>query len=185
MTDAELTVAAVHAKGWECVRLGPQSKKPDGPRWQVTNDPDAVAAWFHRGANVGLVCHERTGVAVLDPDEMLPWAEMIDELGHPSLPWVITGSGKLHYYIAWTPHLPAKLIDFNNEKIGEIQRGPGMQQVVLPGSIHPNGRPYRWISESLGDLVMPINPIADPLPRLAGIWNAYLTAFTFEAEAGL
>ena len=31
MTDAELTVTTVRAKGWECVRLAPRAKKPDGP----------------------------------------------------------------------------------------------------------------------------------------------------------
>jgi hypothetical protein len=30
-----------------------------------------VADWFAAGANVGLVCHERTGVVVLDPDHVL------------------------------------------------------------------------------------------------------------------
>jgi hypothetical protein len=152
--------------------------------WQITKDPDEVASWFRVGANVGLVCHERTGVAVLDPD-CIEWADMIDELGPPCLPWVITGSGKLHYYVQWTPDLPAKLI-WQGAIIGEIQRGPGLQQVVLPGSIHPGtGRPYRWITESLGDLVEPIAPVRDPLPHLPGLWLAYLTAFTFEAEHGL
>jgi hypothetical protein len=35
-------------------------------------------------------------VAVLDPDDLLGWAELVDQLGQPCLPWVITGSGKLH-----------------------------------------------------------------------------------------
>jgi hypothetical protein len=33
--------------------------------------PDVVAAWFEAGFNVGIVCHERTGVAILDPAEFL------------------------------------------------------------------------------------------------------------------
>jgi hypothetical protein len=172
VTDAELTVAAVRAKGWECVRFAPRTKKPDGPRWQITKDPNEVAAWFRAGANVGLICHERTGVAGLDPDQV-EWCDMIDALGQPSLPWAITGSGKLHYHIAWEPDLPAKLT-WGGKVIGEIQRGPGQQQVVLPGSIHPSGGTYHWITEHLGILCEPINPVTDPLPQLSGEWLAYL-----------
>jgi Bifunctional DNA primase/polymerase, N-terminal len=176
--DAELTVAAVRARGWECVRLRPREKKPDGARWQITRDADTVAEWFERGANVGLVCHQRTGVAVLDPDDLLGWADLIDQLGQPCLPWSITGSGRLHYYIRWSSGLPAKLTanTLARTVIGEIQRGPGQQQVVLPGSVHPSGGTYRWITERLGFLCEPINPVRDPLPKLPGLWLAYLTA---------
>jgi hypothetical protein len=105
-TDAELTVAAVRAKGWEVVKL--KGKKPVGAHWEITKDADQVAAWLTAGHNIGLVCHERTGVAVLDPDTV-EWADMVDVVGPPCLPWVITGSGRLHYYIRWEPDLPAKL----------------------------------------------------------------------------
>jgi hypothetical protein len=177
MTDAEVTVAAVRAKRWEVVRL--RGKKPLGPHWQTTKDPAAVAAWLEAGSNIGLVCHERTGVAVLDPDDSLAWADMVDTLGQPSLPWVITGSGRLHYYVAWEPDLPAKLT-WHGETIGEIQRGPGQQQVVLPPSRHPDTRiAYRWITESLGRLCEPINPLTDPLPKLPGLWLAYLRSHVY------
>ena len=179
MTDAELTVAAVRAKGWECVRLDPRKKSPPlGRRWQVTKNAGEVASWFAAGANVGLVCHQSTGVAVLDPDELLGWADMVDTLGQPSSPWVITGSGRLHYYVQWVPDLPPKLI-WRRETIGEIQRGPGWQQVVLPGSIHPSGGAYRWITESLGGLVEAVNPVTAALPRLSGEWLAYLRAHVY------
>jgi hypothetical protein len=173
---ARLTVEAVRARRWECVRLRPQEKKPDGARWQITSNADTVAAWFERGDNVGLVCHERTGVAVIDPDDVVAWTEMTsrDELGPPCRPWVVTGSGRLHFYIAWVPGLPAKLT-WRDQIIGEIQRGPGWQQVVLPGSIHPDtSLPYRWLIEPMAALVEPIDPVADPLPRLRGLWPAFL-----------
>jgi hypothetical protein len=178
--DARLTVDVVRARKWECVRLRPREKKPAGARWQVTTDADIVASWFAAGANVGLVCHERNGVAVLDPDALLPWADMIDCLGQPSLPWVITGSGKLHYYIQWVPDLPAKLM-WDDEIVGEVQRGPGQQQVVLPGSVHPSGGSYKWITESFGWLVEPIHPVRDPLPKLTGEWLAYLRSHVYGA----
>jgi hypothetical protein len=109
---------------------------------------------------------------------MLTWAEMIDALGPPSLPWAITGSGRLHYYVAWEPELPAKLI-WAREIIGEVQRGPGQQQVVLPGSVHPSGGAYRWMTERLGFLCEPIDPVRDALPRLPGEWLAFLRSHVY------
>jgi hypothetical protein len=173
MTDAELTIAAVRARGWGVVKL--KGKRPVGKHWEITKDADQVADWIAAGHNIGLVCHERTGVAVLDPDRV-GWVDMIDALGQPCVPWVITGSGKLHYYVRWEPELPAKL-EWEGQIIGEIQRGPGQQQVVLPPSRHPDtGLPYRWITERLGFLCEPIHPVADPLPTLPGLWLAYLRA---------
>jgi hypothetical protein len=180
--DARLTVEVIRARRWEGVRLLPRGKKPDGARWQITTKADTVAWWFERGANVGLVCHERSGVAVLDPDHGVAWADMIDQLGQPCPPWVITGSGKLHYYIAWEP-LPAKIV-WDSEIIGEIQRGPGQQQVVLPGSVHPvSGRTYRWIRDSLGFLCEPIDPVHAPLPELPGLWRAFFRGQLYAADA--
>jgi len=181
-TDAALSVAAVEVKDWECVQLAPRSKKPIGRHWMVTKDVSQVAAWFQAGFNVGLVCHERTGVAVLDPDELLEWADMVDILGQPCLPWVLTGSDRLHYYVQWEADLPPKLT-WHATVIGEIQRGPGQQQVVLPGSVHPNGHRYRWITERLGFLCEPIDPVHDPLPALPWTWRAYLRHATYAAES--
>jgi Bifunctional DNA primase/polymerase, N-terminal len=73
-----------------------------------------------------------------------------DRHARPAVPpWVLTGSGRLHYYVAWESDLPARII-WQGEILGEIQRGPGQQQVVLPPSVHPEtGDPYRWISDDL------------------------------------
>jgi hypothetical protein len=180
VTDADLTIAAVRAHRWQVVRLAARSKRPIGKTWEVTRDGDQVARWIADGDNVGLVCNEDTGVAVLDPDEMQGWAEMLDELGLPSLPWVITGSGRLHYYVRWAGDLPAKLT-WRGTIIGEIQRGPGQQQIVLPPSVHPTtGIRYRWVTERLGFLCEPINP-SGLLPALPGLWLAYLRSHTYAA----
>jgi hypothetical protein len=138
--DAKLTVEAMRAKSWECVRLAPRHKTPIGRRWTVTKDVNEVAVWFESGFNVGLVCHERTGVAVLDPDDLLLWADMIDTLGQPCLPWVITGSGKLHYYMRWEPDLPAKLT-WQGQMLGGFSAAPASNRWCSPArSIRAAGR---------------------------------------------
>lgn len=183
MTDAEITVAAVRAKGWEVVKLRAREKKPAGLKWETTQDADRVATWIAAGFNIGLVCHQRTGVAVLDPDR-LEWADMIDTLGQPSLPWMVTGRGRLHYPVVWEPNLPAKL-EWKGEVIGEIQRGAGQQQVVLPPSVHPDtGLHYHWITEALLPTLLcePIRPVTDPLPRLPALWLGYLRHDHFMRE---
>jgi len=182
-SDGQRTLEAIRTRGWEIVKL--KGKKPVGKHWEISTDAERVAAWLAAGYNIGLVCHQRTGVAVLDPDT-IEWADMVDALGQPCLPWVLTGSGNLHYYTEWADDLPAKLT-WEGKIIGEIQRGPGQQQVVLPPSVHPDtGLRYRWITESLLPTILcePIDPMTSPLPSLPGEWIAYLRAFTYEARYG-
>lgn len=163
--DQELTLEAIRSRRFEVVLLAPRNKKPPaGKRWQVTHDADVVARHLVATGNIGMVAGERNGLAILDPDELLCWADMIDTLGQPCPPWVETGRGRLHYYVKWEPGLPAKLT-WHGVIIGEIQRGPGQQQAVIPPSIHPDtGRPYRWL----------VDPRTEPLPELPGDWRAYL-----------
>ena len=177
VTDAALTIAAVRARGWEIVKLFRRSKRPwalrKGDPWTVTGDADVVAAWLAAGFNIGNVCHERTGFAVLDPDDLLGWADLIDTLGQPSLPWVSTGRGRLHYYIRWRPDLPSCLL-WAGANLGEIQRGnvvtgdpTGQQQVVVPPSVHPlTGQRYTWL----------VDPVTEPLPVLPSLWVTCLFA---------
>jgi putative DNA primase/helicase len=172
--DRDLTLAAIRTRGWHVVLLGARAKKPHTETWVITTDADQVAAHLDAGGNLGLQAHPSTGIAVLDVDVMLPWADMIDSLGQPAAAWTLTGRGKLHYYITWTADLPAKL-EWLGVKIGEIQRGPGLQQIVIPPSIHPDtGKPYEWL----------VDPRTQPLEPLPGLWRAYLTAFTFEKRYG-
>jgi Bifunctional DNA primase/polymerase, N-terminal len=159
-----VTPDVVRARGWEVVRL--HGKKPAGTHWEITKDPTVVSEWLEAGHNVGLVCGQPSGVAALDPDDPLAWADMTDTLGEPGVPWVETGSGKHHYYIAWERDLPAKLV-WEGVIIGEIQRGPGLQQVVMPPSIHPEtGRLYRWL----------VDPVTESLRTLPGAWRQYFHA---------
>jgi Bifunctional DNA primase/polymerase, N-terminal len=165
VSDADLTLAAIQQRHLDVALLAPREKKPTaGRRWRVTSEAGEVERHLRQAGNVGLVAGEKNGLAILDPDELLCWADMIDTLGQPCAPWVETGRGRLHYYVAWEPGLPAKLT-WHGVIIGEIQRGPGQQQAVIPPSVHPvTGQSYRWL----------VDPRTEPLPPLPGVWRAYL-----------
>ena len=169
-TDLERTRQAIQLRRWSVVLLAPQSKRPPrGQGWPITDQPERAEAHVAGGGNLGLLCGEATGVAVLDPDKTHLWAEMVQELGEPGKPWVRTGSGRPHYYVALEPNLPAKLV-WRGEVVGEIQRGPGQQQVVIPPSIHPDGGRYEWL----------VDPAIEPLRPLPGSWQAYVTGTSIE-----
>lgn len=169
--ELALTVDAMVRHRWTLVLLAPHSKcPPTGRPWQLTEDAGVVASHVGHGGNVGLVCGLRSGVAVLDPDQV-GWVDMVETLGQPADAWVQTGGGKLHYYVSWQPGLPAKLV-WAGDTIGEIQRGPGLQQVVVPPSIHPrSGRPYRWLTS-------PAERSLEPLPATWRRYFALQTSFT-------
>jgi len=167
--DREQTLAAIRVRAWRVVLLGKRAKRVHTKTWQITDDVGRAAAHLDGGGNLGLLAHETNGLAVLDPDVLLPWADMIETLGQPAAAWTLTGRGRLHYYVAWEPDLPAK-IEWNGQVIGEIQRGPGLQQIVMPPSLHPDtGRHYEWL----------VDPVTQPLEPLPGPWRAYLRGLTY------
>jgi hypothetical protein len=162
-----MSVEAMSTHDWTLVLLAPRSKRPSGKRWRLTQDSGVAVQHVRQGGNLGLLCGPRSGIAVLDPDRAA-WADMVEALGQPVHPWVETGSGKLHYYVTWQSGLPAKLT-WGGAAIGEIQRGPGLQQVVLPPSEHPGtGRMYRWL----------VSPAVSPLQPLPPSWVEHLTLQT-------
>jgi bifunctional DNA primase/polymerase-like protein len=173
-SDRDLTLEAIRTRRWRVVLLGPRAKKPHTKTWEITTDADRVAVHLERGGNLGLLAGETAGLVALDPDQMLLWADMIEDLGQPAAAWTLTGRGRLHYFAQWVPDLPAGL-EWNGTKVGEIQRGPSLQQIVIPPSVHPDtGRHYEWL----------VDPVTQPIEPLPGLWRAYLTAFTYEKRYG-
>ena len=149
------------------VLLYPKTKMPAAPAgetWPITIDPDVVAHHLDRGGNLGLLGGERNGLAIFDIDDPDAFAEAEASLGALGERWVETGSSKHHVYKRWDAGLPAKL-RWHDVIIGEIQRGPGLQQVVIPPSVHPNtGRRYQWL----------VAPATAMLSRLPVRWRQHL-----------
>lgn len=136
---------------WRIVLLKPRSKEPIGRAWNVTKDQNIIEKHVATGGNIGLVCGPDSGVAVLDFDQTDAMRQMAESLA-PVRPWVETGRGRFHCYIRWEADLPARLM-WRGENVGEVQRGPGLQHVVMPPSIHPEtGREYRWLVDPSEEL---------------------------------
>jgi Bifunctional DNA primase/polymerase, N-terminal len=123
--DLELLCAAMAQRRWKIVLLLSRSKRPTGPQWQITDEPDLVRRHVGCLGNVGLLTGDRetaSGVVVFDIDRVDLLRHMEAELGPLGRPWTMTGSGKFHYFFTWQPDLPAK-ITRRGEVVGEVQRG--------------------------------------------------------------
>lgn len=169
MDDLIKALDAIELHKWHIVLLAARAKRPVGLKWQVTTEPSIAKSHLGYGGNIGLVCGPDSGVAVLDFDNNQAMVEMFESIA-PLHIWVMTGSDKAHCYIRWEENLPAK-ITWKGAVIGEIQRGPVLgksgavlQHVVMPPSIHPNGRPYVWAGD-------PIQPVPDLLDE----WRKYFS----------
>ena len=137
--------------------LKPRTKVPaiKGGLHAATTDPDVVRAWWRKwpDANVSIPTGPRSKVWVLDVDGAQGSASLAHlEAEHGALPdttGTITGSGGRHLYFARPQDGPE--IRNSVGRVGENIdiRGAG-GSIIVPPSVHPNGRPYRWINTSHG-----------------------------------
>ena len=179
--DAALTYAA---RGWRVVPIAPGTKYPKLPAWQdaATTDPAMIREWFgglYRGHGVGIATGRRSGIWVLDADDL----DALHELQHahgalPDTLTSLTGSGGQHLVFAY-PTDGRRITNHNRLPAGLDVRGTG-GQIVAPPTVHPNGTPYQWdagtedleVAEAPGwllELVTHIpqpQPEVDPLPRI-------------------
>jgi len=134
-------------------------KKPEGKDWAGVNganyaiDDAPLAGYLSQGHNYGVLCGH-AGIAVPDLDDPAALEELGVLARMPNVMQVRTGRGGYHYYLD-CPELDNQigiyhptLKDEDGEPIhlGEIQsRG---QQVVGPGSTHPNGRKYEVVCDA-------------------------------------
>lgn len=162
MDDLTLTTDAIEIHQWHVVLLAPRAKRPQGQAWQVVQNPSVARYHVQQGGNLGLVCGPDSRVAVLDFDVDGAMLQMAETLG-PLQPWVQTKKG-FHCYVAWEDNLPAKIF-WQGTEVGQVQRGPALQHVVMPPSIHPEtGLPYAWL----------VDPTVTRVPDLPDEWRRFL-----------
>lgn len=150
--------------GFKVFPLAPKSKMPAVPKdrggnghQDATDAEDQIRDWWKRypKAGVGIACL-KSGLLVVDVDPRNGGDEGLKALEalHGSLTKtrsVSTGSGGYHFYYQ-LPEI-SDALQFR----GKLAF-PGIDlkvdgYVVAPPSIHPNGKPYRWIWEgSLAEL---------------------------------
>lgn len=144
--------------GWVVLPVVKGEKRP-AVNWKEYQErkptPEEYKKWFNgQGVGVGLISGKASGVTVIDFDSYKKDAPKV-ELNTPLK--VKTGGGGLHGYFKYQEGV-------KNTVGGDVPidvRGEG-GFVVLPPTIHPNGKPYEW----LYDNKFPLSYIARNLPAL-------------------
>ncbi len=138
--------------GWRVHPLQKQDKVPILGRWQerATTDEKTIRLWHtqYEDCNWGIATGEESGIFVVDLDPKnggdQSWNFLIDENGVPDTVSVKTGSGGTHLYFKFP-----KGADIRNSS-NKVGRGIDIRavngQVVAPGSLHPNGEFYSWLT---------------------------------------
>jgi Bifunctional DNA primase/polymerase, N-terminal len=152
-------------KGWHVFPLRPKLKEPATRRgfYDATTNPATIRRWFDNGHqhNIGIRTGTISGIAVLDSDGDVGGSSLRDlEFEHGGLPATltsITGKG-LHRWFSLCEPLPSSI-----GRIGDhIDLRADGGYVVAPGSVHPNGKIYAWIDDTI-----PLAPIPEWLSVLA------------------
>ena len=138
------------ARGWSVVPAAERGKRPI-VRWQTYQDGHPseaqVRRWFERwpAANVSVVTGAVSGIVVLDVDPKHGGEESLTRLalhnaGLPETVEATTGGGGRHVYFK---HPGFEVRNRVGLAPGLDLRGDG-GVIIVPPSIHPSGRPYRW-----------------------------------------
>lgn len=163
------------ARGWAVVAVAPRAKRPI-VRWQPyqSEAPDEalVTSWFERwpDANISVVTGAVSGLVVLDVDPKHGGDVSLAALEkrHGALPATvesITGGGGRHVYFA---HPGREVRNRAAMAPGIDLRGDG-GVVIVPPSIHPSGRPYRWrAGHGPGEIGLAPLPVWLEEPRFGG-----------------
>jgi hypothetical protein len=167
------------SEGARCSKPG---KHPIGGQWAVnaaTTSEQTVMEWWgddHTAPNVGVILGPVYGVpgkAVIDVEpDTEEGIEVIRSLGLERYDTPTYESGKSpHQLYSWEPGLPETgAFTFHGV---EVRLGnTGMEQSVMPPSVHPGGRLYRW-RDGFGLEDVDIAPLPDALRQwIMDAWAA-------------
>jgi len=140
---------------YELIPLHHRSKAPQHKNWtkRVYNSDGVVKNAERDGNNVGVRLRASDLVIDYDPrndprggDEPNAFSDFVLWTGMDPTDWptVKTGGGGLHLYLSKPDDLPI---------LDSAKGFPGIEfktlgrQVVAPGSVHPNGEQYAWLSD--------------------------------------
>jgi hypothetical protein len=149
LIHAGLTLIPLHV--WNAVdgRGRPRGKTPRDSAWQARDydSGEVLELAARNGLNVGVRLPSDWLVLDVDPRNFPEGrdslAELVKdvELDLSVAPHTITGSGGHHYW--FRKPADVQVLDSLETYSGVEFKSAG-RQVVAPGSIHPNGRAYRW-----------------------------------------
>ena len=129
----------------ECPSAGKHPVTPNGFKDAAT-DPEQIREWWtrHPDANIGIPTGSASGFDALDIDPRHGGDESLEDLvsEHGKLPETveqITGGGGRHILLKHQEELGCK----GGFRPGLDMKGEG-GYIVVPPSIHPNGRRYAW-----------------------------------------
>ena len=185
MTDAELTVAAVRAKGWECVRLRAARQEA---RWPALADHGSNPA---RRSPTGFMRARmwawRSVTSAPASPCLIPTTCRRAEMTRRVRPTVPAGSSRglrqaALTYVEWMADMPAKLTwEGGDHRRNPTRAGRAASRLCRAPCISSGGT-YRWIREDLDQIVRPIDPVTDPLPSLPPICEGVLEKAMRTAE---
>jgi hypothetical protein len=111
----------------------------------ATTDVDQIRAWWTRWpqANIGGRIPADMVVIDLDGPTGLAW---LTSKGYGLPPTTVSASGRdsgFHYWVRIDPAHPVRASSRPGVQIKTHDTG----YVVLPPSVHPNGKRYRWVTD--------------------------------------
>lgn len=139
------------ARGWSIIPVEPRGKRPllAWSEYQKRRPTDVeVAEWLSRwpAANVGVVTGTVSGIFVLDIDNADGRTTAMGR-GLSSTVASATGGGGWHLLYR---HPGFEVRNFARRLPGLDLRGDG-GFIVVPPSVHPSGRPYKWLDNHSPD----------------------------------
>jgi Bifunctional DNA primase/polymerase, N-terminal len=158
VTGATLNAALDYAaRDWQVFPLRPKAKEPATRRgfYDATTNPATLRRWFEKFPyNLGIRTGTASGIFVFDADGAVGFASLAEiEFAHGRLPQTLasdTGKGRHFWFTISVP------ISCSTGMIapGIDIRGDG-GYAVAPPSVHPNGKTYRWLDDSLAPAEAP------------------------------